>query len=78
MTIEIISPEKSLFSGEIELAQFPGVEGSFEVLNNHAPIIAALTKGDIRVVGLKGETMLFDIKGGLVEVNRNKILVLID
>ena len=78
MTIEIISPEKSLFSGEIELAQFPGVEGSFEVLNNHAPIIAALAKGNIRVVSLKGETMLFDIKGGLVEVNRNKILVLVD
>lgn len=78
MTIEIISPEKSLFSGEVELAQFPGVEGSFEVLNNHAPIIAALAKGNIRVVSQKGETMLFDIKGGLVEVNRNRILVLVD
>lgn len=78
MNIEIISPEKNLYQGEVELAQFPGVEGSFQVLNNHAPIIAALAQGNIRIVDKKGETKFFEIKGGLVEVNQNKILVLVD
>lgn len=77
MTLEIITPDKSLFRGnEISLVQMPCLDGLFEVLENHAPMIAALKEGKIKVVDQKNETLWFEIKGGIAEILNNKVLVL--
>lgn len=76
MLIEIISPEKTIFSGEIKKAKFPGKEGSFEVLNNHAPIVAVLKKGKIRITDAENKHTFFEVTGGVVEMRGNKIIVL--
>lgn len=76
MKIEITTPDTTIFEGDISLAQFPGIDGSFEVLNNHAPMIAVLKKGKVKVVDSKKNTFLFDVNGGVVEVLKNKIQVL--
>lgn len=76
MKIEIVTPDATIYEGEVSLAQFPGLDGSFEVLNNHAPMIAALKKGKLKVIDDKKNTLFFDINGGVVEVLKNKIQVL--
>ena len=76
MHIEIITPDSTVFAGEITLAQFPGKDGSFEVLKNHAPVISVLKKGRIKVVDALKQTHLFDVSGGVIEVKKNKIIVL--
>lgn len=76
MFIEIISPEATIFSGEIKRAKFPGKEGSFEVLNNHAPIVAVLKKGKIRLTDTNNQNTFYDVNGGVVELKKNKIIVL--
>ena len=76
MQIEIITPDTTIFSGEVSLAQFPGKDGSFEVLNDHAPLIAVLKKGKIKVVDKQKQTQFFEVAGGVVEVKQNKIIVL--
>ncbi len=78
MYLEIITPEKKLFSGETELVQLPGTIGSFEILLNHAPIISTLTEGKIKVKEAGGSFAYFDIKGGVVEALNNNIIVLVD
>ena len=50
MILEIITPEKQIFNGEVTSVKFPGTNGEFEILNNHAPIISTLEKGEIRVI----------------------------
>jgi len=76
MFLEIITPDKKLFSGEVKSIKLPGVDGSFGVLNNHAPIIASLKKGIVKVVDEKNTTENFNINGGVVEVLKNKVIVL--
>jgi F-type H+-transporting ATPase subunit epsilon len=76
MHLEIITPEKSLFSGEVTLVQLPGIDGSFEILNNHAALISVLSAGKIKVQDAAKQTQFFDVKGGVVEVLNNKVLVL--
>ncbi len=76
MKIEIVTPDSTIYEGAISLAQLPGLDGSFEILNNHAPMIAALKKGKIKLVNSSKETLYFDVNGGIVEVLKNKILVL--
>lgn len=77
MELEIITPEKELFKGEVESVKLPGTNGGFEVLNNHAPIISTLTKGKIRVTTNKKEkSREFEIGGGVIEMQENKIIVL--
>lgn len=76
MFLEIITPEKKIFSGDIKLVQVPGTKGQFEVLRNHAPVISTLTKGKIKVVAPEGEKTFFDIQGGVIEVKENKIILL--
>ncbi|NTW21313.1 MAG: hypothetical protein HGA42_17775, partial [Nostocales cyanobacterium W4_Combined_metabat2_030] len=49
MRLEIITPEQTLFSGEVSLVQLPGIDGSFEILNDHAPLISALAAGKIKI-----------------------------
>jgi len=78
MKLEIISPEKRIFSGEVTLVQLPGSDGLFEILNNHAPMIAALGKGRAKVQKNDGKLQFFEIKGGVAEVKNNSILVLTD
>lgn len=78
MYLEIITPEKRLFSGEAELVQLPGTGGSFEVLLNHAPIVSTLIEGKIKVKESGGSFVYFDIKGGVVEALNNNIIVLVD
>ena len=76
MNIEIINPDKTIFSGEVDLVQLPGKDGSFEILNNHAPLISVLKEGKVKVVDKSKKTQFFEIKGGVIEVLRNKILIL--
>ncbi len=78
MFLEIITPEQTVFSGEISLIKVPGTKGSFEVLNNHAPIISTLDKGDIKIITRGDEEKHFSIVGGVIEVRDNKIIVLGD
>jgi F-type H+-transporting ATPase subunit epsilon len=78
MYLEIITPEKKLFAGEAELVKLPGTSGSFEVLMNHAPTISTLMEGKIKVKESNGNISNFEIKGGVVEVTNNKIIVLVD
>jgi len=77
MKLEIVTPDSVVFAGEnVSLVQLPGIEGSFEVMENHAPLISVLRKGQVKVV-VKGEKPAFyDIKGGVIEVLENKVLVL--
>lgn len=75
MQVEILTPDKSIFSGEASSVTVPGAMGSFEILNNHAPIISTLDDGKL-VIRTSGGTEIFRIKGGVVEVNDNKVIVL--
>lgn len=76
MTLEIITPEKTIFSGKVSLVQLPGSSGSFEVLNNHAPLVAALKAGKIKVKDLDNKVSFIEVKGGTVQVENNHVLVL--
>ena len=77
MQVEIITPDKEIFKGEVVLVQLPGIDGSFEILNNHAPLISALKEGKIKLKKNKesGEEF-YDIKGGVIEVLNNNVLIL--
>ena len=78
MLLEIITPEEKIFEGEVSSVQFPGSDGKFEVLNNHAPIISSLVKGDIRVIDTNNNSTNYPINGGVIEMQNNKIIVLAD
>lgn len=76
MLLEIITPDKTVYSGQVKLVQLPGSKGTFEILNNHAPIISTLNKGKIKVEEESGNEIFFDVDGGVVENKDNKIIVL--
>ena len=76
MQLEIITPEKKLFTGEIKLIKVPGSKGSFEILRNHAPIISTLSKGTVKVINTEGIETIFNIGGGVIEAKENKIILL--
>lgn len=76
MHLEIVTPEKSLYSGEVTLVQLPGKNGSFEILKNHAPIVSTLEKGVIKLRPIEGKDIFFEVSGGVVECNKNVISVL--
>ena len=76
MNVEILTPDKTLFNGIVEVLTLPGMNGSFQILENHAPLIANLGKGTVSIkVGNSIEN--FEVKGGLVEVLKNKVVVLV-
>lgn len=75
MKLEIISANEISFTGEVNSVTLPGVEGSFTVLKDHAPLISVLSKGAVKYVAADGETSHVDIAGGLVDVNDNVISV---
>ncbi len=76
MILEIISPDTSIFSGEVSLIQVPGSKGSFEILKNHAPIISTLDAGQIKIVAPDGKITFYEIDGGVIESKENKIIIL--
>lgn len=76
MTLEIITPDKLVYSGLVKLVQLPGSKGAFEILNNHAPIISTLEKGTVKVVEENGQELYFEVDGGVAENKDNKIIVL--
>ena len=78
MYLEIVTPEKKIYEGEIKLIQVPGSTGSFEVMYNHAPIISTLEQGSIKVIEESDKKIYFDIEGGVIEVLKNKVIVLAD
>tara|TARA_B110000977_G_C11061353_1_gene486096 strand:+ start:140 stop:376 length:237 start_codon:yes stop_codon:yes gene_type:complete len=78
MLVDIITPDQELFSGDILSIELPGSNGSFEILNNHAPIIATLSGGKITIALENGKKESFEVNGGVVETQNNKIIVLVD
>tara|TARA_Y200000002_G_C22416349_1_gene551972 strand:+ start:42 stop:320 length:279 start_codon:yes stop_codon:yes gene_type:complete len=92
MHLEIVSPEATLFSGEVESVIVPGTTGSFQMLNNHAPIVSTLKEGTVTISGkivlddsvqnkFKKQdvnTTLFQISSGTVEMRNNKLILLAD
>ncbi|RRB03770.1 ATP synthase F1 subunit epsilon [Larkinella rosea] len=75
MHLEIITPDKKVFTGEATAVTFPGTEGQFQVLNDHAPIVSTLAKGPVTIATGTG-TQTFTVDGGVVEVLNNNVLVL--
>ena len=91
MTVEIITPEQKLYQGEAEAVQLPGKDGLFQILDKHAPLIATLAEGTVKLdvskaltadelpdgLRVEGSSIYVDIKGGVIEVNANKAIVLV-
>lgn len=78
MNLEILTPEKAVFKGEVYGVQLPGINGLFQVLDRHAPIVSALRAGKLKVLKDQKTTRQFSIKGGFVEVLNNKAIVLVE
>ena len=90
MFIEIVSPEKTIFTGNITSAYLPGSEGFFQILDNHAPIVSTLKNGIIELKGdfqedtSKNLSLLgvnkatLEIESGVVEMKNNKLIILVD
>ncbi len=93
MILEIVSPEATLFSGEVTSVAVPGVNGEFQMLNNHAAIVSLLTKGNVKInaqnikiekehvskfTKVNEQTFWLPIKSGTIEMNNNKVIVLAD
>lgn len=76
MVLEIITPANTLFTGEVSLVQLPGIDGLFEILKSHAPLVSALKEGRVKVVDEHNQEQFFDIRGGVVEVSHDKVLLL--
>lgn len=93
MIVEIVSPEATLFKGEVTSVAVPGINGEFQMLNNHASIVSLLTKGNVKIVGsnikiarefankftkINEQTYWLPVSSGTIEMNDNKIIVLAD
>ena len=78
MKIEILTPDKKIFEGEIKSVRVPGRKGSFQVLKDHAPIISTLENGSVRMVDQQNNEIIYEISGGVIEVKANKIILLAD
>jgi len=93
MILEIVSPEATLFKGEVTSVSLPGVSGSFQILNNHAPVVSILKKGTVKIeatsfkfdkevkdkfVKINEQNYTLEIESGTIEMNDNKVIVLAD
>ena len=93
MILEIVSPEATLFKGEVTSVSIPGVDGSFQILNNHAPIVSILKQGTIKItapsftigkevagkfVKVNDQNYTLDIASGTLEMQNNNVIVLAD
>lgn len=77
MNLTILTPEQELFNGPVKSIKVPAVGGQFEILNRHAPVVAALEKGKVRVTDLKDESTVYTIEDGYVEVLNNEVVILV-
>ena len=78
MLLEIVTPAKKVFEGSVTIVTLPGVDGSFQVLNDHAPLVSTLEEGKLSYKTSGGKEGSITITGGVVEVLNNKIVVLAD
>ncbi len=93
MILEIVSPEATLFQGEVTSVSLPGVNGSFQILNNHAPIVSILKQGSVKITAasfkmnpdveqkftrVNDQNYTLEIKSGTIEMRDNKVIVLAD
>ena len=76
MHLEIVTPDAKVFEGEVKSATFPGTDGFFQVLNNHAPLISSLSKGQLSYIDNEKKEFNLKIDGGVVEILNNEIIVL--
>lgn len=76
MKLNIITPEDTLYEGDVKSVQLQGIDGKFQLLNNHAPIISALSKGKVKITDMNDQSIVFEINGGLIEMSKNKIQIL--
>lgn len=76
--LDIVSPDKEIFNGEVDNVTLPGTLGSFTILSQHAPIVSSLKAGTLAYVTKDGEEHVQDIHGGFVEMNGNKVSVCVD
>lgn len=77
MNLLVLTPEKEIFSGEIQSVKVPGMRGQFEILNGHAAIVSSLTNGNVRISTSSGSTETFTIEKGFVEVLNNEVSLLV-
>lgn len=78
MTLEILTPERKIFSGDVYGVQLPGINGLFEVLDKHAPMVSALKAGKLKILKDKTSSSSYTIQSGFVEVLNNKATVLVE
>ncbi len=91
MYLEIVTPEATLYKGDVDSIAVPGVNGEFEMLNNHAPVVSLLTKGNVKIYGAvelaeevadkfttEGKITMLPIESGTIEMKDNKVIVLAD
>lgn len=79
MYLEIVTPDEKVYEGEVVSATFPGSDGSFQVLNNHAAMISTIGKGEVKIVTereKRREEVHMEVIGGVVEVLNNKVTLL--
>ena len=76
MHLEIITPDKKLYSGEVKAIFVLGIDGFLGILNRHAPLISSLKNGVVKVTDNKQAVHNFEINGGVIEVLNNKVIVL--
>jgi len=77
MLLVALTPEKELFNDQIKSVKVPGTGGQFEILNGHAPIVAALGEGEVRILNKAGQKTILNIKKGFIEVFNNEVSLLI-
>ncbi len=77
LRLKIVSPEKIVFQGDVESVLVPGTKGSFEILNDHAPIISSLSEGTVEYSTKEGKKQ-FNIHGGFVEVKKNEVSLCVE
>lgn len=78
MYLEIVTPDKKIFAGEIDLIRLPGSKGSFEILENHAALISTLEEGPVKIIDKEGQEHNIHISKGVVECLDNNIVVLVE
>ncbi len=78
MKLNILTPEKVIYEGDVYGVYLPGVQGYFEILDKHAPMVAALGEGEMKILTDKTSTEVYTIQGGFLEMNNNKAVVLIE
>lgn len=77
MKVRITKPDAKLFEGDAKLVQLPGTGGSFEIMENHAPIISPLAAGDIRIVLPDNAEQTFTVRGGVIKGEQNDLMILV-